>query len=47
MTTYTVYYREKGSIYTKTMSVKAKTVDEAKRIVEGRGKEVITAKVIY
>lgn len=47
MTTYTVYYKEIGSTTTKTMNVKAKTVDEAKRIVESRGKQVVTAKIIY
>lgn len=47
MTTYLVYYKEKGSILTKTMNVKAKTLTEAKEIVKNRGKEVITAKIVY
>jgi hypothetical protein len=47
ITTYTVYYKEKGSIYTKTMNVKAHTVDEAKKITESRGKQFINAKIIY
>ena len=47
MTTYQVSYRDKGTISSKTMNVKANTTEEAKRIVEGRGKEVITAKIVY
>ena len=47
MTTYQVSYRDKGSSTSQTMDVKANTTDEAKRIVESRGKEVITAKIVY
>jgi hypothetical protein len=47
MTTYQVSYRDKGSSKSQTMDVKANTTDEAKRIVESRGKEVITAKIVY
>jgi len=47
MTTYQVSYRDKGSSKSQTMNVKANTTEEAKQIVEGRGKEVITAKIIY
>lgn len=47
MTTYTVTYRDKGSSKSQTMQVKANTSDEAKRIVESRGKQVITTKIIY
>jgi len=47
MTTYQVTYRDKGSTTSRTMNVKANTTDEAKKIVESRGKQVITAKIIY
>jgi hypothetical protein len=47
MTTYTVYYKEKGSIYNKTTKVKANTVNEAQDIVRKRGHQVISAKIIY
>jgi hypothetical protein len=47
MTTYQVSYKDKGSPLSKTMNVKANTTLEAKHIVESRGKEFITAKIIY
>ena len=47
MTTYQVSYRDKGSSKPQITNVKANTTEEAKRIVEGRGKEVITAKIVY